>query len=255
MLLWPSPIPTPSSRHLAAQRRDPARLRRHAPVRPAPAHRPALPALAHRAPARRLRPSRRGRARPQPPGPGPGRRPARRAHRTSARRLPPASSSARSATAAYPCPASPSTSAPRTIPHDAGRVLDPAIRRSPARRVRRRLDQARALRRDRHEQEGRPRDSRRDLRRPLRRHRGDSHAEPLRRTPTRPDMPDPTPSRPSCASASPTWSPTPAGNRSTATSAPSASPRDARASSSPASTSSCVSPPPNSRRLFALRPR
>ena len=51
------------------------------------------------------------------------------------------------------------------IPNEAGRVIDPDRRRAAARRVRRRLDQARPLRRDRNEQEGRPGDRRCDPRR------------------------------------------------------------------------------------------
>ena len=113
----PSPTPTPRPTPPPAQRRDPARLRRHAhpPGRPkrivlrfllSPT---ALIAGAHR-------PSLRRRVRPQPPRPRHRRRPARAAPQTSARRSPPDSSSARSATAASPSPMSPSTSAPAPSP-------------------------------------------------------------------------------------------------------------------------------------------
>ncbi len=78
----------------------------------------------------------------------------------------PGSCSARSATAASRCPGVPFDERRGVIPNEGGRVVRRRQRRAAAGRVRRRLDQARPLRRDRHEQEGRAGDGRRDARRP-----------------------------------------------------------------------------------------
>ena len=97
----------------AAQRRDPARLRRQSARGPRQAHRAALPALARRARARRARAPRRRRAGPQRARRRRRRTGCGRSRPTSARRSPPGSCSARSATAASRCRTSRSTSARR----------------------------------------------------------------------------------------------------------------------------------------------
>ena len=131
------------------------------------ADRPALPALARGAARRRERPPGVGGVCPQRAGRRRATARCARRQPTSTRRSLPACCSARSATAASRCPASPSTSARGVIANADGRVWT-RQRRAAAGRVRRRLDQARPLRRDRHQQEGRAGDRRRDPRRPLR---------------------------------------------------------------------------------------
>ena len=152
----------------AAQRRDPARLRRQAPAGARQADRAALPALAGRAPRRRARaararsagratswsPTSDGALRAQAP---PSERETLAAGLVVARdRLP----------RACPLPGVPFDERGGVIPNEGGRVHRARQRRAAAGRVRRRLDQARAHRRDRHEQEGRPGDRRRDARGP-----------------------------------------------------------------------------------------
>ena len=151
---------------------------------------------------------------------------------TSARRSRPGSPSARSATVASRSRASPSTSAPRSSPTRAGRVLDPDsgaplpgeyvvgwIKRGPSGVIGTNKKDA---------QETVDATARRSLaaerRRRAARRSAARRTSPADRTPPS--------SRRSCAPASPSSSPTPAGRRSTATSERSASPPAARASSS-----------------------
>ncbi len=64
-----------------------------------------------------------------------------------------------------PLPGVPFDERTGVIPSDAGRIIDPSTGSPPLRRIRRRMDQAGPLRRDRHEQARRPGDGRRDARR------------------------------------------------------------------------------------------
>ena len=89
----------------------------------------------------------------------------------SARRSSAAWCCARSATGGRRSRACPSTSAAATISNEGGRVTDPETGEQVAGPVRRRLDQARPERRDRHQQEGRPGDGRQPGRGPRRRAR------------------------------------------------------------------------------------
>ena len=110
------------------------------------------------------------------------------------------------------------------IPNEAGRVTRPGVRRAGRRPLRGRLDQARPLRRDRNEQEGRPGHGRRAARRP----RGREGARARRDAPSR--------SRSCSAERAATTSPTSAGRRSTPPRSAPASRTGARGSSSARST-------------------
>ena len=128
----------------ARVRRPRGRRRRAAPDRAA------LPALAGRDPRRRPgRGDRRAAATRSCAATAARCGPARSTSRS--RRSRPASSCAPSATAPCRCPTCRSTSARFVLPNERGRVLD-RRRRAAARRLRRRLDQARADRHPRHQQ-------------------------------------------------------------------------------------------------------
>ena len=147
----------------AAQCRDPAGLRRPAQDGQADHRLLPLPRIPGRAARRRERPRPRREDREQRDRRARRRGAGRARHRRRSRRSPRSSCSARSATRGRPVAGIPFDEQRGLIRNEGGRVTD-AGRHASARRVRGRLDQARPVRRDRDQQEGRPGHRRQDPR-------------------------------------------------------------------------------------------